>query len=662
MNIGRPVGRYGEAMAPEADTADLDPLRYRRLDVTSVPHQGGYIAKQCPVVAHLRYDPTNAATRVSPPEALERRFEAGRLFEAEIFAELNARHPDAVMFDPDARDLIGPTVVAMQNGANLILGGQLPNDDVGRRVGKPDVLVRVDGAEGDRSWFYVPIDVKHHLTLQPSLSGAFGPARRSLLGSPTPTEGSTAAGEWSRRRAGDVLQLSHYWRMLEAAGFAAPGARVAGIIGTERNVTWFDLDAPVWRSGGAIRSSLERYDFEFSFRLDVIACALTQGQPGAAPPIVVPLYKRECGECEWRDVCVPELDAADHVTLVPGIGYPQWLIHREHGTTTRTALAALDARTASLLDRGVALTRWQDAAGTLPADTPVEAIPSKAPKQRATLLADGVRVAGDLLALDPATAAYSGTPLSNLTTSIDLARLGLTNLVARVRGISEIAVPRADLEIDIDLESSGERVYLWGTLVSGARAGTEPGYLPFVAFDPLDDDGEAELFAEFWTWLTRVRRTAADAGLSLRAYCHSGPSAENRQMRAAAGRFAGRPGVPSLEAVNALLASDQWVDMREVVTTQMLTSFGTGLKSLAAYTGFTWRDDDPGGEQSLAWYELATADPDEAVRAANRQRVLEYNDDDCRATRHLREWLEREGPSLPSLEDLDVRFRGAATS
>ena len=147
-------------------------------------------------------------------------------------------------------------------------------------------------------------------------------------------------------------------------------------------------------------------------------------------------------------------------------------------------------------------------------------------------------------------------------------------------------MPKADVEIDIDLESSGERVYLWGTLVSGALAGTEPGYLPFVTFDALDDDGEAELFAEFWSWLTRVRRTAEDAGLSLRAYCHSGPSAENRQMRSAAGRFVGRPGVPPLEAVDALLASDQWVDMRDVISSQLLTPFGTGLKALATYAGF----------------------------------------------------------------------------
>jgi predicted RecB family nuclease len=225
--------------------------------------------------------------------------------------------------------------------------------------------------------------------------------------------------------------------------------------------------------------------------------------------------------------------------------------------------------------------------------------------------------------------------------------------VARQRGVTEIVVPRADVELDIDLESSDERVYLWGALVSGTHPSITTGYRPFVTFDILDDDREAALFADFWAWITDVRRIAADAGLRLRAYCHSGESAENRQLRSACRRFAGRSGIPALDEVDEFLASAQWVDMREVVSTQLLTPFGTGLKALATYAGFTWRDDDPGGEQSLAWYELATAHPDANVRAENQHRVIEYNEDDCRATRHLRDWLERDGQSLPALEEFD---------
>jgi predicted RecB family nuclease len=633
----------------------VDPLRYRRLDVSAVPRQGGYIAKQCPVVAHLRFDPTNNAEPNPYPEALERRFEAGRLFETEIFTELSALHPEAVVLDAHERNLISQTVAAMKDGAPLILGGQLPHDEIGRRVGKPDVLVRV-ASSSEGAWSYLPIDVKNHATLQSSAPGAFGPAVHSSFGDTVPTNAETLESKWSRRRADDVLQLSHYWRMLEAAGLAPPGDRIAGIIGTERGVTWFDLDTPVWRSGGATRSSLERYDFEFSFRLDVIARAMEQGRPGAEPPIVVPLSKRECGECEWNERCVPELEASDHVTLVPNVGYSQWLVHRDHGVTTRSELATLDARTASLLDDGVDITRWRDEAAGLASDTPLTELRIRAPKQRERLLARDVRTAGDLLSLDATTSGYSGASLSNLTSSIDLARLGLLNVVARARGVNEIVVPRADVEIDIDLESSGERVYLWGTFVSGALPRVEAGYRPFTTFDALDDEREAELFADFWEWLRDARLVAEKAELSLLAYCHSGPSAENRQLRAAARRFAGRPRIPAVDEIDEFIAGGQWIDMRDVIATQTLTPFGTGLKALAAYADFAWRDEDPGGEQSMVWYELAVAHPDEDVRAENQRRVLEYNDDDCRATLHLRDWLEREGPSLPSLEELDHSF------
>ena len=53
-------------------------------------------------------------------------------------------------------------------------------------------------------------------------------------------------------------------------------ARWAGIIGVERQVVWHDLGVPMWQTpsltqGTKLGTTMERYDFEFDIRLDIIA-------------------------------------------------------------------------------------------------------------------------------------------------------------------------------------------------------------------------------------------------------------------------------------------------------------------------------------------------------------------------------------------------------
>jgi len=55
------------------------------------------------------------------------------------------------------------------------------------------------------------------------------------------------------------------------------------------------------------------------------------------------------------------------------------------------------------------------------------------------------------------------------------------------------------------------------------------------------------------------------------------------------------------------------------------------IKTLASYLGFHWRDPSPSGAASIEWYNrwIETGDKD------IRRRILEYNEDDCVATRVL---------------------------
>jgi predicted RecB family nuclease len=55
------------------------------------------------------------------------------------------------------------------------------------------------------------------------------------------------------------------------------------------------------------------------------------------------------------------------------------------------------------------------------------------------------------------------------------------------------------------------------------------------------------------------------------------------------------------------------------------------IKTLAKYLGFAWRDTHPSGAASVEWFDRWCRERHPEVR----QRILDYNEDDCRATRVL---------------------------
>jgi predicted RecB family nuclease len=56
--------------------------------------------------------------------------------------------------------------------------------------------------------------------------------------------------------------------------------------------------------------------------------------------------------------------------------------------------------------------------------------------------------------------------------------------------------------------------------------------------------------------------------------------------------------------------------------------YDQSIKTLAQHLGFQWRDTNPSGAASIEWYNrwVETCDP------AIKQRILDYNEDDCLAT------------------------------
>jgi predicted RecB family nuclease len=94
------------------------------------------------------------------------------------------------------------------------------------------------------------------------------------------------------------------------------------------------------------------------------------------------------------------------------------------------------------------------------------------------------------------------------------------------------------------------------------------------------------------------------------------------------------------------------------VRDQLVTGAAMGLKTVAKLAGFEWRGEDGGGGLAIVRYAEAVGDPDPEVRAAARRWILEYNEDDVRATAALRRWLDTDARLLPSVADIapDIRM------
>ena len=73
----------------------------------------------------------------------------------------------------------------------------------------------------------------------------------------------------------------------------------------------------------------------------------------------------------------------------------------------------------------------------------------------------------------------------------------------------------------------------------------------------------------------------------------------------------------------------------QIVETVTLPVESYALKSIARWMGFEWRDAKANGAQCVCWYEEWLKTGDRTLLDA----IVRYNEDDCRATYHVRRWL-----------------------
>ncbi|MFT3969036.1 MAG: nuclease [Micropruina sp.] len=421
-----------------------------------------YAARSCPVKTHNAFHP--GMTLPAADESLREVFHGGIAFQADVLAQLTSGFEGSVLDCRELRELSSPdqeraAVEALASGIDVLIVPLLPRDLVAHRSGRPDLLLRDPGGG------YHPAEIKSHRVSDPRGGGSTltwsalsDPLRRQVL------EGHRFRYTW---RLNDLLQLAHYRRMLEAIGYAAD-LPLAAVLGSDelpdlgRVLSWVDLDAallppsPRAASAGEPMSALARYDVEHAFRVEIaqIAAALAPDDP----PALLPVANRECGWCQWWDVCRPQLDDDDlslRISKSPLDGY-EIRVLRDLGVATVTELAAAD------LDA---------------------LLPDYLPR------------------------------VTHRVGAEDRLRLAWRRSVLMARGVDfdrvtegPIAVPSATLEIDLDIETSADdRVYLWGFLISDARDGSRY-YRHFSAFQPLDDASEQGLAIAAMNWLRELVR------------------------------------------------------------------------------------------------------------------------------------------------------------
>lgn len=180
-------------------------------------------------------------------------------------------------------------------------------------------------------------------------------------------------------------------------------------------------------------------------------------------------------------------------------------------------------------------------------------------------------------------------------------------------------LPEAEVELFFDIEAAPDQnlIYLHGVLVVNRLTGAE-------TFHPLLAESHHEE-RRAWKEFLDLVHTYPDSPVY-----HFCPY-EAQTVRKLGQRYG-----TSNRHIEALLS--RFFDVHKCVTdgvTLPIESYA--LKHIARWVGFDWRDEGANGAQSICWYNAWAETGDRAYLDA----ILRYNEDDCRATYHVKDWLVR---------------------
>ncbi len=173
--------------------------------------------------------------------------------------------------------------------------------------------------------------------------------------------------------------------------------------------------------------------------------------------------------------------------------------------------------------------------------------------------------------------------------------------------------PAFELFFDVETDPMRDICYLHGFVERHGGDNGTARYVAFLAEGPTPDE-EERIFGEAWAYVKNCRPCAI--------YYYS--AYERTIWRKLRKKY---PHIATEEEIEDMFNPSFAVDLYHHVV-RPKTQWPTrdySIKTLASYLGFKWRDPNPSGAASIEWYHRWIESGDIKIR----QRILDYNEDDC---------------------------------
>jgi uncharacterized protein len=288
------------------------------------------------------------------------------------------------------------------------------------------------------------------------------------------------------------------------------------------------------------------------------------------------IARNRCNLCHWFNHCYGIARERQHLSLLPGVTPPRYQQLQMLNLTSVEALA-----------------------NTNPKE--LEPLPGFGSETAHKLVRQAQATQDDRAIALPTIFATHPTPTSKSAKS----SLPLHSL------------PTATVELyfDIEAEPTLDLVYLHGVLMVDRLTQTQQFY-PLLAERPEEEE-------QTWHNLLDLLWRYPEAPIF-----HFCPY-EAQTME----RLAERYGTPPYR-IQPLLP--RFVDLHDWITQSVtLPVESYALKPIARWLGFNWRNPAANGAQSIFWYAQWLSTGDRSYLNA----ILDYNEDDCRATYQVKDWL-----------------------